>query len=449
MNETNGSANGPVHRVQRGTDFGSVPRGPGSRNTSTWCSDTRPFAPITEAPAQKPLVAAKKRSSYTILVVDENERLARGMGAGLEVRGYAVKYANSITAALDSCKDSKIDFILLDADMVGGQPGRLRGYVQPKYDDIASLKEAGGDAKIVVIAVEPDESSMNGLYKNQHVHAVCDKGNQDAINSAVEDALPVRFAEKTNGRTVLIMTEDRDLTESFVETVKRSGYDTLTAATYAQVVENAPKADLILIERGQNNQGVDALARIKATNPDARVLVRSWGFDDSGLSALKAFDGVLPSFIGPNVLEKALAKHLPLAQKERDAPSTTKKSATILQVDDEEGILGVTKANLQAAGYTYIGVLGGEAGLNAYREAYEAGKSPDVVVSDRKMPGMDGPTMVAGIMKINAGARVIFVTADFGEDELKPMRDLRPFAILHKPFEQRELIAEIKRALGQ
>src|SRR3546814_5380911 len=79
---------------------------------------------------------------------------------------------------------------------------------------------------------------------------------------------------------------------------------------------------------------------------------------------------------------------------------------TILIVDDDLDILRLMSMRLRAAGYETIPVSNGEAAL-----AHIALNNPDLVISDLRMPRMDGMTLFKAIHAAKPQLPVIIVTA--------------------------------------
>ncbi|HLK63061.1 MAG TPA: response regulator [Bryobacteraceae bacterium] len=80
--------------------------------------------------------------------------------------------------------------------------------------------------------------------------------------------------------------------------------------------------------------------------------------------------------------------------------------ASILLVDDNPDGLLVRKALLEELGYHVEVARTGEEGLKLFE-----GNNYDVVVTDYRMPGMDGIELIGRIRRINANARVILLSA--------------------------------------
>jgi len=78
---------------------------------------------------------------------------------------------------------------------------------------------------------------------------------------------------------------------------------------------------------------------------------------------------------------------------------------TILLVDDEEGIRKVLGISLADAGYTVLTAENGEKALEIFRQF-----NPPIVLTDIKMPGMDGIELLKKIKHENAETEVIMIT---------------------------------------
>lgn len=114
----------------------------------------------------------------------------------------------------------------------------------------------------------------------------------------------------------------------------------------------------------------------------------------------------------------------------------------ILLIDNEEGLCRMMEAVLLDAGYA----------VKAYTRSFEAVESFragewDLVVTDIKMPGMDGLEVLQRIKGIDPTIPVIMITA-FATVEMS-IQALRKGAydMLTKPFEQEELLYRVKNAL--
>jgi DNA-binding NtrC family response regulator len=116
---------------------------------------------------------------------------------------------------------------------------------------------------------------------------------------------------------------------------------------------------------------------------------------------------------------------------------------TILIVDDNEDLQFNLSTIIQNEGYKVI--TSGD-GIKALEEVRT--KLPDLVLLDMKLPGMDGMSVLEEIKKIDQNISVIMLTA-FGEVKgaVNAMK-LGAFDYITKPFDNEELIINIKKALN-
>ncbi len=121
-------------------------------------------------------------------------------------------------------------------------------------------------------------------------------------------------------------------------------------------------------------------------------------------------------------------------------------SKRLLVVDDEPNLLVAVAACLRGEGYEVTTARGGREALVRLAETM-----PDLIVSDIRMPGMDGYTLARHIRSSARTALVpiVFLTAkDETADRIEGFRT-GVDAYLTKPFEPDELIAVIKSILSR
>ncbi len=122
-------------------------------------------------------------------------------------------------------------------------------------------------------------------------------------------------------------------------------------------------------------------------------------------------------------------------------PPITPRPATILVVDDEPSIRTVARAYLEQAGYRVVCTDNGpDALLQAEAE------SPDLVVLDLNLPGMDGMEVAA---RLRERSDVYIVMLSARTEEADRVAGLRLGAddYLTKPFSPRELVARVDAVL--
>ena len=116
--------------------------------------------------------------------------------------------------------------------------------------------------------------------------------------------------------------------------------------------------------------------------------------------------------------------------------------AVVLIVDDETSILDSVRILLKTEGFTAHVAQGGRAGLERLAEL-----RPDVVVSDVRMPGVDGLQLLAAARAQDPGLPVVLMTAQATlQSAIQAVND-GAFYYLQKPFRNDELVAIVRRAL--
>ena len=116
----------------------------------------------------------------------------------------------------------------------------------------------------------------------------------------------------------------------------------------------------------------------------------------------------------------------------------------ILVVDDQPVNLRVVSSLLSRQGYEVILAGNGEEALMRYREA-----SPDLVLLDMIMPGMDGFDVLKALRALPSPiAPVVFVTAAQDRDMLLRAFDAGVVDYVTKPFLPEELLARVNAHVG-
>lgn len=112
----------------------------------------------------------------------------------------------------------------------------------------------------------------------------------------------------------------------------------------------------------------------------------------------------------------------------------------ILLVDDEEGIRKVLSISLADSGYQVLTAENGERALEQFRQ-----EQPEIVLTDIKMPGMDGIELLRKIKAQNADAEVIMITGH-GDMDLA-VKSLQSDAadFITKPINDSALEVALKR----
>jgi two-component system, NtrC family, response regulator HydG len=118
-------------------------------------------------------------------------------------------------------------------------------------------------------------------------------------------------------------------------------------------------------------------------------------------------------------------------------------SNRILIVDDEAALRTSLAANLALEGYKVVEAEDGARAIELVREG-----SFDLIISDVRMPGMNGVDAFREIRKIRPGLPVILMTAFAVEDLLAEALAEGVYAVLPKPFDIARLIGLIARVVA-
>jgi DNA-binding response OmpR family regulator len=127
----------------------------------------------------------------------------------------------------------------------------------------------------------------------------------------------------------------------------------------------------------------------------------------------------------------------------RHAKPAEARTPRILVADDDDEMRALLAQALRANGYE-VGEYSD--GLHLVARVASAHAGPfDAIVSDIRMPGASGLTILEGLATCQGAPPVILITA-FGDREThEHARQLGAAALLDKPFDVEELLAELRR----
>lgn len=122
------------------------------------------------------------------------------------------------------------------------------------------------------------------------------------------------------------------------------------------------------------------------------------------------------------------------------AGSPAGPARVVLVVDDSPGTLGMLNSALEAAGYTVLLAQSGTAALALMERV-----TPDIVLMDAVMPGMDGFETCARLKRsrMNAGVPIVFMTGLTETEHVVRALDAGGVDYLTKPVALPELVARV------
>ena len=125
--------------------------------------------------------------------------------------------------------------------------------------------------------------------------------------------------------------------------------------------------------------------------------------------------------------------------------SNHSQTGKILIVDDNRDLRGYLRRILNQSGYT---VISAHNGAHGFAQAQQ--HRPDLIVTDLMMPQVSGLDLIAMIRKDDqlSGIPIILLTAKANEETRIEGTEMGADAYLAKPFNDRELLAEVRNLLA-
>ena len=121
-----------------------------------------------------------------------------------------------------------------------------------------------------------------------------------------------------------------------------------------------------------------------------------------------------------------------------------KPKARILLLEDEPGIRSLILKALERDGYAITQASGADDALAVCRTASQC---PDLLITDIRMPGLQGRALAGAILAEHPGIKVLYISGSTGDEELDRQigqQDLLPGTrFLAKPFTVSALLAQV------
>lgn len=130
--------------------------------------------------------------------------------------------------------------------------------------------------------------------------------------------------------------------------------------------------------------------------------------------------------------------------RQAQQPQTLPDNLRVLLVDDEENVLRSLKRVLRRETFEVVAVTSGEAALKILED-----QRVDLIVSDARMPGLDGPTLLTRVRRRWPWIVRILLTgyADM-TSTIKAINDGQIYQYISKPWDDEELRTTIRQALA-
>jgi PAS domain S-box-containing protein len=140
----------------------------------------------------------------------------------------------------------------------------------------------------------------------------------------------------------------------------------------------------------------------------------------------------------------AMRERLSQISGKDDRPPQKRGLETVLLVEDEDGVRGLVKANLEKQGYTVLDASNGQKAI----ETVDAFGGPlHLIITDVVMPVMGGRQLVDRLLARYPGLRVLYVTGYTDDAMLRKGINHDTHAFLQKPFSPSDLTRKVRLIL--
>ncbi|MCK4790854.1 MAG: response regulator [Desulfobacteraceae bacterium] len=120
----------------------------------------------------------------------------------------------------------------------------------------------------------------------------------------------------------------------------------------------------------------------------------------------------------------------------------------ILIVDDDPGTRNSLKAGLTSFGYQVLAAADAPEALKIIESSINSVEPVEIMVTDLKMPGMNGLELIRSAKKMRSGLAAILMTA-YGDDHIREeVTNLGRCGYIYKPFGPGTLLNMIKETVA-
>ncbi len=236
---------------------------------------------------------------------------------------------------------------------------------------------------------------------------------------------------------ILVVDDDQYLLDLLIDTLKAIGYNSVGAVDGLEALEKLEQDTYNLV-----------ITDIKMPRMDGVKLLTEIRKHYPGLPVLYITGVVSPEIIGKIVPNGFLSKPFRISQietliKNTLAPQKYSKPGNIKKVmivDDDDAFRQMMVESLNIHEFKTISVADGLEALNILKN-----ESVDAVITDIKMPHMDGITLLKKIKEIHPEIPTIVITAYLSDDEVKSnLINFSADGFFEKPFDMEQIVNLLK-----
>lgn len=232
---------------------------------------------------------------------------------------------------------------------------------------------------------------------------------------------------------ILVVDDDLSLLDLLVDTLTSIGYQAVGARGGAEALERLKDQsfDLLISDiKMADVDGLSLLRSVRSLYPNLPVLFIS-GVESPEIIGRARADGFLAKPFRISHIEELIENTL--RGRNEKIPGPVER---VLVVDDDDVFRDMLCDSLEASGFKAVSASDGKQAL-----ACLSSEKVQAVISDIKMPGMDGIALAGQIKRIYPQLPVILITAYYSSSESE--RDNTPEVAngyLRKPFKVEKII---------
>jgi excisionase family DNA binding protein len=181
--------------------------------------------------------------------------------------------------------------------------------------------------------------------------------------------------------------------------------------------------------------------RAPASEPDWLTLGQAAKFLGVAQSTIRKWSdqGRVPAFYTPGGHRRYRRRDLELFL-DRSGPGGRTSGPLVLVVDDDARVREFIRVNLEMEGYGVAEAADGEEALQAIE-----GQTPDLVLLDVVMPGVDGWQMLQRMQEQHGSIPVIMFSGKVDEESVADAARRGAQGFIGKPFDPQQLIDRAKQ----
>ena len=255
---------------------------------------------------------------------------------------------------------------------------------------------------------------------------------------------PADEARPLAGATIVIASPSPTLREAAVRQIEAAGGTPMAFATREEAAANAPEGSVVLLDEplvagsGRRLRPVPGRPTLILLPPEARRRIapsRAAGFAGYLIKPLRA----------TSVTERVLAAmgRTAAAPADERASSRAGEGARVLLVEDNPINALLARKLLEREGCTVSQAVSAEHAMAAVRT-----ETFDLILMDRRLPGVDGATATRLLRAAGVTAPIVALTADAFEEDRQTCLAAGMNDFLTKPLDPNTLRALLARALS-